>query len=143
MPSIRPEKPLLLVSVAALVNPQGLILLTQRPKGKSMPDLWEFPGGKLERGETPKDALIRELREEINIDVSPKDLHPISFVDQPLKNALLILFLFMTRRWNEEIVPQERQKAAWIAPENLNAYSMPPASVPLIRPLRACLTDPL
>ena len=133
MPTTPPS--LLLVSVAALINSDGLILLTQRPKGKSMPDLWEFPGGKLKPGETPQEAIIRELREEINIDVAPQDLQPVSFIEQRLKNVLLILLLFITRHWKKDVSPQENQKMIWIPPERLGTYPMPPASLPLIKAL--------
>ena len=120
------------VVAAALVDPQGRVLVQQRPAGKSLAGLWEFPGGKIELGETPEEALVRELREELGIAVDTCDLVTGSFVSEPLADRHLVMLLYLCRRWQG--VPEAREAAAiaWHMPSALHALPMPPADKPLV-----------
>ncbi len=129
-------KPLLLVAACALVDPEGRVLLARRPEGKWMAGLWEFPGGKLDPGETPEEALIRELKEELAIDVSASCLAAFAFASHPYEHAHLLMPLYLCRRWRGIPTPQEGQALAWVLPARLGDYRMPPADVPLIPLLR-------
>lgn len=126
----------LLVSAVALIDPEGRVLLAQRPEGKSLAGLWEFPGGKVEPGETPEAALIRELKEELGIDTWQSCLAPLSFASHSYEDFHLLMPLFACRRWEGIAAPQEGQKLAWVRPQQLRNYPMPPADLPLIPILR-------
>jgi 8-oxo-dGTP diphosphatase len=126
----------LLVSAVALIDPEGRILLAQRPPGKSLAGLWEFPGGKVEPGETPEQALIRELKEEIGIDTWSSCLAPLTFASHSYPDFHLLMPLFACRRWDGIPTPREGQTLAWVRPSALRDYPMPPADLPLIPILR-------
>lgn len=131
-----PKDTTLLVVAVALIDEQGRILLARRPEGKKMAGLWEFPGGKLERGETPEEALARELREELAIETTPKDFAPFVFASHAYEGFHLLMPLFLCRRWRGQPQGREGQKLAWVAPEDLVEYPMPAADRPLIPMLR-------
>ncbi|WP_242095341.1 (deoxy)nucleoside triphosphate pyrophosphohydrolase [Sphingomonas sp. CROZ-RG-20F-R02-07] len=140
MSSIAVATPLILpVCAAALVDADGRVLLQQRPAGKSLAGLWEFPGGKIEVGETPEQALIRELEEELAITVPCACLAPAAFASAPLGDRHLLLLLFVTRKWTG--VPRALEAAAlrWVRPAEMHALPMPPADRPLIGLLDAQL----
>ena len=126
----------ILVSAVALIDPEGRVLLAQRPEGKSMAGLWEFPGGKVEPGETPEAALIRELHEELGIDTWSSCLAPLTFASHAYDTFHLLMPLFACRRWQGIATPREGKTLAWVAPNRLRDYPMPPADVPLIPILR-------
>ena len=129
-------KPLLLVAACALIDADGRVLLSRRPEGKRMAGLWEFPGGKLNPGETPEAALIRELREELGIDVSSACLAPFAFASHAYERAHLLMPLYLCRRWRGTPKPLEGQTLAWVRPERVAEYPMPPADRPLVPLLR-------
>lgn len=133
------ERTLLLVAACALVDPDGRVLIAQRPEGKSMAGLWEFPGGKVEPGECPEDAVIRELREELAIDVTVACLAPLTFASHGYDRFHLLMPLFVCRRWDGQVTPMEGQEVAWVRPNRLRDYPMPPADEPLIATLRDLL----
>lgn len=137
-PEIPPlgDRPLLLVVAAALIDPDGRVLLARRPPGKSMAGLWEFPGGKLGPGETPEAALVRELAEELGIDTSTSCLAPIAFASHPYDGFHLLMPLYACRRWRGVVTPREGQEVRWVRKENLRDFPMPPADPPLIAILR-------
>ncbi|MGB1877467.1 MAG: 8-oxo-dGTP diphosphatase MutT [Rhodospirillaceae bacterium] len=120
------------VVAAALIRPDGAILLTQRPDGKSMAGLWEFPGGKLEVGETPEQALVRELQEELGVSIEQSDLKPLTFASHGYDSFHLLMPLYVCRTWTGPVTPQENQEIAWVKPDLLTDYPMPPADLPLI-----------
>ena len=126
----------LLVSAVALIDTEGRVLLAQRPPGKSLAGLWEFPGGKVEPGETPELALIRELKEELGIDTWRSCLAPLTFASHSYDDFHLLMPLFACRRWEGIPVAQEGQTLAWVRPNRLRDYPMPPADLPLIPILR-------
>jgi len=126
----------LLVSAAALIDPDGRVLLAQRPEGKSMAGLWEFPGGKVEPGETPEAALIRELHEELGIDTFASCLAPLTFASHSYPEFHLLMPLFACRKWQGIPQGREGQRLAWVKPTTLRDYPMPPADLPLIPILR-------
>jgi 8-oxo-dGTP diphosphatase len=129
-------KPLLLVAACALVDIDGRVLLARRPEGKKMAGLWEFPGGKLNPGETPEQALIRELKEELGIDVTAACLAPFAFASHDYEGFHLLMPLFLCRRWKGIPAPREKQTLAWVHARKLSDYEMPPADKPLIPLLR-------
>jgi len=126
----------LLVAAAALIDADGRILLARRPEGKKMAGMWEFPGGKMEPGETPEAALSRELREELGITASPYDFAPFVFASHPYEGFHLLMPVFLCRRWRGTPTPREGQALAWVEPDRLAEYPMPPADRPLIPMLR-------
>jgi len=125
-----------LVSAVALVDGEGRVLLAQRPPGRSMAGLWEFPGGKVEPGETPEAALIRELREELGIETHGSCLAPLTFASHPYDDFHLLMPLFACRKWTGTPVPREGQRLAWSRVAQLRDFPMPPADLPLISVLR-------
>ena len=129
-------KPLLLVAACALVDTDSRVLLARRPEGKKMAGLWEFPGGKLNPGETPETALIRELREELGIDVTEACLAPFAFASHAYERFHLLMPLYLCRRWQGFVQPLEDQGLAWVKPDRLGDYEMPAADKPLVPLLR-------
>jgi 8-oxo-dGTP diphosphatase len=127
---------ILLVSAVALIDSEGRVLLAQRPPGKSLAGLWEFPGGKVDPGETPEAALIRELHEELGIQTKESCLAPLTFASHSYEDFHLLMPLFACRRWQGIAQAQEGQTLAWVRPERLRDYPMPPADLPLIPILR-------
>ncbi len=127
---------ILLVSAVALIDPEGRVLLARRPPGKSMAGLWEFPGGKVDPGETPEAALVRELKEELGIDTWKSCLAPLTFASHAYEDFHLLMPLFACRRWDGIPSPREGQELAWVRPNQLRDYPMPPADLPLIPILR-------
>jgi 8-oxo-dGTP diphosphatase len=127
---------IVLVSAVALIDPDGRVLLAQRPEGKSLAGLWEFPGGKVEPGETPEAALIRELKEELDIDTWSSCLAPLTFASHSYPDFHLLMPLFACRRWQGTVRANEGQQLAWVKPARLRDYPMPPADLPLIPILR-------
>lgn len=132
-------KPLLLVAAVALVDDADRVLIARRPPGKSMAGLWEFPGGKVEAGETPEAALRRELYEELGIDVCQQCLSPLTFASHGYDTFHLLMPLYLARSWDGEVRPHEGQEIAWVRAMRLADYPMPPADLPLIPPLRDLL----
>ncbi|GBR45585.1 GNAT family N-acetyltransferase [Acetobacter pomorum] len=132
-------KKLVLVSAAALIDAKGHILLARRPEGKSMAGLWEFPGGKIEAGETPEAALVRELHEELGLDMSRACLAPFTFASHSYPTFNLLMPLYVCRRWQGVPTPREGQKLAWVPPQDLRKYPMPEADLPFIPLLQALL----
>jgi 8-oxo-dGTP diphosphatase len=133
------ESRIVLVSAAALVDADGRILLAQRPAGKSMAGLWEFPGGKVNPGETPETALIRELMEELGIDVAASCLAPLTFASHSYPNFHLLMPLYVCRKWSGIPLARESQRLAWVRSARLGDYPMPPADKPLVAMLRDLL----
>jgi 8-oxo-dGTP diphosphatase len=126
---------LLLVAAAVLLDGEGRVLLAQRPQGKSLAGLWEFPGGKIDAGERPEAALVRELHEELGILVEQSDLVPTCFASHAYEDFHLVMPVWRTRVWRGEPRPQEGQTLAWVNIEALGEYPMPPADVPLVTTL--------
>jgi 8-oxo-dGTP diphosphatase len=139
MPPASGHKPMLLVAACALIDADGRVLLARRPEGKAMAGLWEFPGGKLQPGETPEVALIRELHEELGIQVQAACLAPFAFASHAHEAFHLLMPLYVCRRWTGRPQGREGQALAWVRPEKLSTYPMPPADVPLVALLRDLL----
>ena len=137
------ERNLVLVAACALIDVDGRILVAQRPAGKSMAGLWEFPGGKVEAGERPEDTVIREMHEELGITIKEACLAPFVFASHSYPDFHLLMPLFLCRRWEGIAQPREGQKVAWVRPKDLalqaDRYPMPPADLPLIPLLRDLL----
>jgi 8-oxo-dGTP diphosphatase len=123
---------LVLVAACALIDADGRVLLAERPAGRPMAGLWEFPGGKVEASERPEQTLIRELKEELGITVEEACLAPLTFASHAYPDFHLLMPLYVCRRWNGIVAPQEGQKLAWVRPNRLRDYQMPPADLPLI-----------
>ena len=132
-------RPLVLVAAVALIDPDGRVLIAQRPPGKSMAGLWEFPGGKVDAGETPEQALVRELKEELGIDTATSCLAPIAFASHGYEAFHLLMPVFACRKWNGIARPHEGQVLKWVSPRELSRFSMPPADLPLVAMLRDIL----
>jgi 8-oxo-dGTP diphosphatase len=128
-------KPVLFVVAVALVDQENRVLLAQRPTGKDMAGLWEFPGGKVHNGETPEEALCREIREELALDIVPADLTPLTFASHEYERFHLFMPLYLCRNWCGTLTPQEGQAVVWVTENDLEGYAMPPADRPLIAPL--------
>lgn len=130
---------IVLVAAVALIDADGRVLLAQRPEGKSLAGLWEFPGGKVDPGETPEIALIRELQEELGINTWSSCLAPLTFASHTYEDFHLLMPLYACRRWEGIPQPREGQKLAWVRAADLGNYEMPPADIPLIPILRQWL----
>lgn len=133
------ERMIFPVVAAALVDSAGRVLLQQRPAGKPLAGLWEFPGGKVERGESPEAALIRELAEELEISVASDALTPAGFATEVLPDRHLLLMLYVVREWQGEAQPHAATALRWERPADMASLPMPPADPPLVRQLAACL----
>ena len=134
-----PATPVVLVAAVALIDVDGRVLLAERPPGKHLAGMWEFPGGKVQEGETPEAALIRELKEELGIDVAESCLSPFAFTSHRYEDFHVLLLLYLCRRWQGMAVAREGQKLAWVRKEKLGTYAMPPADKPLVVMLRDLL----
>ena len=135
----RDMKPTVLVSAAALIDVDGRVLLAQRPEGKAMAGLWEFPGGKVEPGETPEAALIRELDEELAVNTKESCLAPLTFASHEYDDFHLLLLLYVCRRWHGTPTPKENNPVIWVRPPRLGDYPMPPPDKPLVAMLQDLL----
>lgn len=133
------QGPLMLVVAAALVDPDGRVLVQQRPAGTALAGLWEFPGGKVEPGETPEAALVRELAEELTIAVNPAALTALTFASVSLADRHLLLLLYVCKDWSGDPTPLAADALAWHDPAALNAIAMPPADLPFIAALETAL----
>lgn len=129
-------RPMLLVSAVALIDPDNRVLLASRPPGKMMSGLWEFPGGKVDKGETPEAALVRELQEELGIDVGESCLAPLAFASHDYDSFHLLMPLYVCRTWQGQVTAREGQSLVWVRPNRLSDYPMPPADIPLVALLR-------
>lgn len=125
-----------LVAAAALIDADGRVLIAKRPKGKSMAGLWEFPGGKVDDGELPETALVRELDEELGIDITETCLAPFTFASHAYEDFHLLMPLYLCRIWKGQPTPREGQELKWVPPVRLGDFPMPPADVPLVALLR-------
>ena len=130
---------LVLVAACALIDADGRVLIAERPAGRSMAGLWEFPGVKVEAGETPEATLIRELKEELGIVVKEDCLAPLTFASHTYADFHLLMPLYVCRRWEGIVQPQENQRITWVRPNKLRDYPMPPADLPLISHLTSLL----
>jgi 8-oxo-dGTP diphosphatase len=130
---------IVLVAACALIDADGRVLLAQRPEGKPMAGLWEFPGGKVEAGERPEDTLIRELREELDVVVREECLAPLAFASHSYAEFHLLMPLYVCRRWEGMVRAKEGQALTWVRPNRLRDYKMPPADEPLVSHLMTLL----
>jgi 8-oxo-dGTP diphosphatase len=136
---VEPARPIVLVAAVALIDTDGRVLLAERPPGKHLAGLWEFPGGKVQAGETPEAALIRELAEEIGIDVEASCLAPFTFASYAYPEFHLLMPLYVCRKWSGIVTAREGQRLKWVRPARLSDYPMPPADKPLVAMLRDLL----
>src|SRR5712672_4227468 len=132
-------KPIVLVAAVALIDADGRVLLAERPAGKHLAGLWEFPGGKVQDGETPEAALIRELEEELGIDVTASCLAPFTFASHGYSDFHLLMPLYVCRKWSGIVTAREGQQLKWVRPTQFGGYPMPPADKPLVAMLRDLL----
>jgi 8-oxo-dGTP diphosphatase len=132
-------RPVVLVAAVALVDVDGRVLLAERPAGKHLAGFWEFPGGKVQPGETPEAALIRELDEELGIKTHESCLAPFTFASHGYETFHLLMPLYVCRKWSGIVMPREGQRLQWVRPARLGDYTMPPADKPLIAMLRGLL----
>jgi len=130
------DRPVVLVAAIALIDIDNRVLIAQRPEGKAMAGLWEFPGGKVEAGETPEAALIREVKEELGVDTAESCLAPFAFASHTYDDFHLLMPLFICRQWEGDLQPHEHQALKWVRPMRLADYPMPPADAPLVALLR-------
>jgi len=133
------SRPILLVAAVALIDADNRVLIARRPEGKSMAGLWEFPGGKIDGGETPEAALVREIREELGIELCETCLCPFNFASHAYERFHLLMPLYICRTWEGEIEPREGQEVKWVKASRLADFPMPPADLPLIPWLRDLL----
>ncbi len=139
MEAVQADAPILLVVAVALVDPDGRVLLARRPPGKALAGLWEFPGGKVDPGERPEAALIRELREELGIETDEACLAPFTFASHAYETFHLLMPLYVCRVWKGTAAAREGQELAWVRPVKMGDYPMPPADKPLVAMLRDLL----
>jgi 8-oxo-dGTP diphosphatase len=125
------KRPIVIVAACALLNDAGEVLIAKRPQGRPLAGLWELPGGKIEPGEEPEEALLRELSEELGIDVARADLRPLTFASHAYADFHLLMPVYLCSRWQGRVVPNEGQEIAWVEPGALGNYDMPPADEPL------------
>lgn len=135
----RRKRSIVIVAACALVNEAREVLVAKRPPGRPLAGLWEFPGGKVEQGEEPEEALIRELREELGIEIAKADLAPLTFASHAYPDFHLLMPLYRCSRWSGTLAAQEGQELRWVSPEALAGYNMPPADEPLKVALRDLL----
>jgi 8-oxo-dGTP diphosphatase len=124
-------RPIVLVAAVALLNEEGKVLIAKRPPGRPLAGLWEFPGGKVDAGEDPETALIRELLEELGIEIARADLEPLTFASHGYPEFHLLMPLYLCKRWQGNIAAQENQQLLWVSADELRLYDMPPADEPL------------
>ena len=134
-----PALPVVLVAAVALIDADGRVLLARRPEGKPMAGLWEFPGGKVDPGETPEAALVRELAEELAIDITESCLAPLTFASHAYDDFHLLMPLYVARVWKGQVTAREGQTLKWAWPKDMSALPMPPADAPLVAILREFL----
>jgi 8-oxo-dGTP diphosphatase len=127
---------LVIVAACALLDPKGAVLIAKRSEGRPLAGLWEFPGGKVETGEQPEEALIRELHEELGIEIAMRDLTPLTFASHAYPNFHLLMTVYLCRRWQGRVTAHEGQELLWVKPDTLHRYDMPPADEPLKIALR-------
>ena len=130
------KRPIVIVAACALLDREGTVLLAKRPAGRPLAGLWEFPGGKVEAGEQPEEALIRELREELGIEIAKEDLTPLTFASHAYPDFHLLMPVYLCRRWQGRLTAHEGQELLWVRPDTLHLYDMPPADAPLKVALR-------
>ena len=130
------KRRIVLVAACVLLDREGRVLLARRPEGRPLAGLWEFPGGKIEAGEVPEDALVRELREELGIAIAKDDLTPLTFASHAYPDFHLLMPVYLCRRWQGEATAHEGQEILWVKPATLDLYDMPPADAPLKIALR-------
>ena len=130
------KRPIVIVAACVLLDGEGAVLIAKRPVGRPLAGLWEFPGGKVESGEVPEDALVRELQEELGIEIAKRDLQPLTFASHAYPEFHLLMPVYLCRRWRGEIAPHEGQELLWAKPDTLHLYDMPPADEPLKIALR-------
>ena len=135
----RETRSIVIVAACALLSEAREVLIAKRPPGRSLAGLWEFPGGKVERGEGPEEALIRELKEELGIEIAKVDLSPLTFASHAYPDFHLLMPVYLCARWRGALAAQERQELLWVRPEDLVRYDMPPADEPLKVALRDLL----
>ena len=121
------ERPIVIVAACALLDSEGAVLIAKRPEGRPLAGLWEFPGGKVEAGEEPEEALIRELHEELGIDIAKRDLSPLTFASHAYPDFHLLMPVYLCRRWQGSVAAHEGQELLWVKPDALHRYDMPPA----------------
>jgi len=125
------KRPIVIVAACALLDPEGAVLIAKRPEGRPLAGLWEFPGGKIEAGEEPEEALIREIHEELGIDIAKSDLTPLIFASHAYPDFHLLMPVYLCRRWQGSVAAREGQELLWVKPDALHRYDMPPADEPL------------
>ena len=130
------KRPIVIVAACVLLDGEGRVLLAKRPEGRPLAGLWEFPGGKIEAGEEPEDALLRELCEELGIAIAKQDLTPLTFASHAYPDFHLLMPVYLCRRWQGRITAHEGQELLWVKPDTLHLYDMPPADAPLKTALR-------
>jgi 8-oxo-dGTP diphosphatase len=123
---------LVLVAACALIDADGRVLIAQRPEGKSLAGMWEFPGGKIETGERPEETVIREMREELGVEIKEPCLAPFAFASHAYPDFHLLMPLFVCRKWEGVVTPNEGQKVKWVRPREMRDFPMPPADTPLV-----------
>ena len=130
------KRPIVIVAACALLDPEGAVLIAKRPEGRPLAGLWEFPGGKIEAGEELEEALIREIHEELGIDIAKSDLTPLIFASHAYPDFHLLMPVYLCRRWQGSVAAREGQELLWVRPDALHRYDMPPADEPLKIALR-------